>query len=384
MTGRKSDDVVIVGAGVTGMSIAWHLARLGIHCTVVERTGVGSGMTSVQLGGVRTQWSSRLTCRLALESRAFYENVEKRLAPRVTPELRADGYAFVARTEEAFDVIAKRVVLQREEGVSSRIASSTELASLLPGLRSDRVLGGSFNPVDGYFARPTTVVEAFAEAALREGQTLLHAEVGQLERESGHWTVHLRDGSTLAAGDVVAAVGCDTSNLLSATGIQVPMRRLPRFLFFSQPVAETCVQSLIVFEDDALLIKQLADGRLVAADLRYGLYGRRPSGDSGARMEADLRALLALPPGAHFTSIVEGEYDVTPDQQLLVGQVPERPGLWMAAGLQGRGMMLAPVVGRMVAEAIEAGWSSAGSVPDELLPDRFSGGQCGEFETQVI
>ncbi|OLB80796.1 MAG: hypothetical protein AUI14_05550 [Actinobacteria bacterium 13_2_20CM_2_71_6] len=384
MTGRKRDDVVIVGAGVTGMSIAWHLARLGIHCTVVERTGVGAGMTSVQAGGVRTQWSSRLTCRLALESRAFYENVEKHLAPSVPPAFRAAGCAFVARTEETLEVIAKRVVLQREEGVTSRTASPAELAGLLPGVRTDRVLGGAFNPVDGYFDRPASVVEAFAEAALREGQTLVHAEVDRLEGDGDRWTVRLGDGSALTAGDVIAAVGCGTPDLLAATGVEVPIRRLPRFLFYSPPVAETCVPALIVFEDDALLVKQLADGRLLAADLRYGLGGRRPSGDSCARIEADLRDLVALPSGARFTSIVEGEYDTTPDQQFLVGQVPERPGLWMAAGLQGRGMMLAPVVGRMVAEALEAGWSSTGAVPEELLPERFSGAGTGESETQVI
>ncbi len=384
MSTTRHDDVVVIGAGVTGASIAWHLAQAGIGCSVVEATGPGAGMTSVQAGGMRTQWSSRLTCRLALESRSFYADLAQHLDVEVTGGLEACGCAFLAQSHESLATMRDRVKLQQDEGVQSRLLDAEELTGLVPGLRPGALLGGSFNPLDGYFREPMTPVRSFMAAAQRAGQELVPGRVVDLVRSGAAWRVQLADGTALTASDVVVATGCDTGDVLALVGVEVPLRRSPRFLFYTEAVQERCVPSLLVFEDDGLVVKQLADGRLFGADLSYGAR-RRPGAGAEERLESDLRRSLSLPERVRFTSIVEGEYDVTPDQQLLVGPVPRRPGLWMTAGLQGRGMMLAPAVGRMAGQAVAAGWTAASTVvPDELLPDRFAEGWASDFEAQVI
>src|ERR1700722_651203 len=91
-----SPDVIVVGAGVTGLSIAWHLLGLGAKVAVVERSGVGAGASGVQPGGVRQQWSTRVSCELAQESTIFYRGLADALEPRANPVLERCGYLFVA------------------------------------------------------------------------------------------------------------------------------------------------------------------------------------------------------------------------------------------------------------------------------------------------
>ena len=99
-----TSDIAIVGAGITGLSIAFHLAERDLGTIVVyERDGIGAGASGVQPGGVRQQWSTRPNCLMARDSLAFYLQLEERLCPRVDPGFRNCGYVFVAHESETFD-----------------------------------------------------------------------------------------------------------------------------------------------------------------------------------------------------------------------------------------------------------------------------------------
>src|SRR5438128_6430764 len=112
-------DVIVVGAGVVGLSVAFHLSERGADVVVVERSGIGAGASGVQPGGIRQQWGTRVNCSLARESMRFYAHAGELLRMRVDPGFRNCGYLFLAHSESALARLRENVSLQNELGIPS-------------------------------------------------------------------------------------------------------------------------------------------------------------------------------------------------------------------------------------------------------------------------
>ena len=349
MGGRASVavEVAVVGAGVVGLAVARELQARGARVAVFERTSIGAGASGVQPGGVRQQWGTRVACRLARESAAFYCEADERLAAAVPLGFRACGYLFVADGPEALARLAANVAVQNDEGIPSRVVSPTEAAQLVPGLRTEAIAGGAWCAVDGYFDRPQGVVEAFAQGLdIRIGQVSSLAE--------------------LPAETVVVAAGADTPRLVPG----LPIEREDRFLFYSEPIRERLLDPLVVSPTRRFAAKQLGNGRLLASDL-----GARGDASGAESWRANIRTavdeLLPILTYVSLPLLVHGEYDVTPDHQPILGRVDEH--VYVAAGFSGHGFMIAPAVARILADAILDG------VDDDALrvldPARFAEGR---------
>ena len=332
-------DVAVVGAGVVGLAIARELSGRGARVAVFERSGIGAGASGVQPGGVRQQWGTRVACRLARESAAFYADADERLDAPVPLGFRACGYLFVAHTEATLAGLAANVRVQNAEGIPSRLVSAGEAAELVPGLRADGLAGAAWCAEDGYFDRPQGVVEAFGR-----GLDVRIGEIASLEPR--------------LADAVVVAAGAETADLLRPLGVEVPIEREERYLFFSEPVRERLLEPLVVSAERRFAAKQLADGRVLASDL--GARGDDAQREAWrANVRAGIEELLPALAYVPFPGLVRGEYDVTPDHQPLLGRVDD--GLYVAAGFSGHGFMIAPAVARIIADAV------LGAPPDGTL-----------------
>ncbi len=367
------NDVAIVGAGVIGLSVAFHLAERGVGDVVVyEREGTGAGASGVQPGGVRQQWSTRLNCVMARDSLAFFDDLPERLQPRVDPGFRPCGYLFVAHEPATLERLRSDVVVQNQSGVPSRILSADEAARLVPGLKADGLAGAAFCHEDGYFDRPQGVVEAFAEAARRLGVAIAHADVRSIDPSGTGWRLTFGDGTSAGAGCVVLAAAVDTPALLRPLGAELPIVAEDRWIFLSEPVPERLLEPLVVASDRRFAAKQLANGRLLASDLD----ARGASGEARDLWRRRVKqTVVELLPRLEFVDLphlVHGVYDVTPDHQAVVGELPGREGLFVAAGFSGHGFMMAPEIGRGVAALV------VGEAPGEgfahLRPERFEHG----------
>jgi sarcosine oxidase subunit beta len=344
--------IAVVGAGITGLSIAYHLAERGASVAVYERTGIGAEASGVQPGGVRQQWSTRVNCLLARESVAFYREVGERLEARAQPRLNECGYIFLAHGDERLASMADDVALQQEAGVPSRILSPAELEAVLPGIVVDGVKGAAYCPEDGYVDKPQAVVEAFAEAAARLGAPVRPLAVRSIEPWGGGWRLRGGDGAATEADAVVVATGYGTPELLAPLGVEIPIEKQARYLFLSDPIRERLLEPLVVAPELRFAAKQLASGRVLASDL--SAEGDPATGEELWRAAVRSRARALLPQLEYVTYpvFVEGFYDVTPDHQALLGPVDGHDGLWLAAGFSGHGFMMAPAVGRIIAGAV--------------------------------
>jgi sarcosine oxidase subunit beta len=364
--------ISIVGAGITGLSVAYHLAERGADVVVHERTGIGAEASGVQPGGVRQQWSTRINCELARESVVFYRDVAERLDARTSPRLDACGYAFLAHSEERLAALAADVALQNAAGVPSKLVGPDRAAELIPGLDASQVLGAAYCAEDGYFDQPQAVVEAFGEACRRAGVTLDVSAVAALAPDGAGWSLATQDGRTVHADAVVVAAGYDTPQLVAGLGIEVPIAKEARYLLLSDPIRERLLEPLVVSSERRLAAKHLANGRVLASDLAAtgDPEANAPVWRSNVRRAAT--ELLPMLEYVTYPVVAEGFYDTTPDHQPVLGSIPGHDGLWIAAGFSGHGFMLAPAVGRILADAVVA--DARDSALDVFAIDRFDRG----------
>jgi sarcosine oxidase subunit beta len=374
-------EVAIVGAGVTGLSIAFHLCERGVGpVAVFDRAGVGAGASGVQPGGVRRQWSTRPHCLLADESYGFYRDIGARLESATSPALEACGYLFVAHSASVLEQLGANVALQNEIGIPSEIVPPERVAEIVAGLDPSSLTGAAWCGTDGYFDKPQAVVEAFGEAAWRSGAQLEIAEVRRVAPDGEGWRVQLADGE-LDAQHVVLAAGYDTPPLVAGLGVVLPIVKEQRFLFLSRPIRERLLEPLLVSSERSFAAKQLANGRVLASDLSANGDPERNREKWWRTMRLGIEELTPMLSYVSFDLLIDGFYDRTPDHTEILGPVDGLPGLWLAAGFSGHGFMLAPAVGRALAAWIEG--DDPGEPAAAFVLDRFADGSF-ELETQVV
>jgi sarcosine oxidase subunit beta len=349
----KAADVAVVGAGVIGLSIAHALVAKGLSRVVVyDRSGIAAGASGVQPGGVRHQWSTRLNCRLVLESSAFYRELGDRLGIAGAPVLEPCGYLFLAHESSTLDRLSHDVAMQNALGIPSRLLGPEDLEDVLPELQVDGVLGGTYCSDDGYFDRPQAVVEAFGDTFVRDGGTLEIRGVRELWKDGTGWKLTFDDGSTTTAQHVVVAAGHQSSPLIAPIGTDIPIVAQTKHLFLSDPVGETLLEPLVIAIDRHFAAKHLASGRVLTSDLAASGDPQENEHRWRAHVHACIDELLPRLTYVGLGMRVQGEYDITPDRHPIVGPVDPDGSLWLAAGFSGHGFMIAPAIGRVVAEAI--------------------------------
>jgi sarcosine oxidase, subunit beta len=373
--------IAIIGAGVTGLSVAFHLAESGADVVVYERSGIGAEASGLQPGGVRRQWSTLVNCLLAEESVAFYRSLSERLEPRNLPTLEACGYVFLAHSPERLAALADDVALQRTARVPSQLLTPEEVAAVVPGLDTTTVLGAAYCDEDGYFDKPQAVVEAFAEACQRRGVVIEHAAISAVLAEGSGWTLATNEGQAWSADAVVLATGCDTASLLAPLEIDLPIVKQPRYLLYSEPIQERLLEPLVVSSELRFASKQLRNGRVLASDLGASGDPDEQASVWRANVKEGGRKLLPALEYVTYPVLVEGYYDVTPDHQPVIGQLPGQQGLWLAAGFSGHGFMIAPAVGRILADALIR--ERLDSALDSFAPERFAHGHLRP-ELQIV
>jgi glycine/D-amino acid oxidase-like deaminating enzyme len=318
----KRASTVVVGAGVIGASVAWHLAARGARGVLVvdASPGPGGGSTGAATGGFRAQFATAINVRLSLLARA------KLLAFR--EEVGADpgyvpaGYLWIAENDAALSVLRTARAVQRAEGLDEAVAvGPDDIARLQPGIAPDGIRGGAFCPTDGYI-RPLQILEGYIRAAERRGvafrwdETVTGFDVGP----GGVIATVRTSRGAIACGAVVDAAGAWAGALAALAGVDLPVRPLRRQMAATEA---TCA---------------------IASGAPMTLY----CGD-----------------GFHFRER---------DGRVILGAAEAPSNFFLVNGSSGHGVMHAPALGQLAAEIILDGRARALDATP-LSPNRFTLGR---------
>jgi glycine/D-amino acid oxidase-like deaminating enzyme len=371
-------DVVVVGAGIMGVSTAYHLARRGVgRVVVVERDDVCSGSTALASGGIRHQYANRIGVELTRHSIETYERFEDEFG--VDPRFRQHGYLILVTTAAEQAQAQRNVALQRTLGVDVAWLSPDETHRRFPYLATDDLRGATYSPRDGY-ADPYLAATAIARRARDLGVTIkTGCEVVGVSRTPDRvHGVATRDGE-IAAPAVVIAAGAWSGVLGSLAGVDIPVRPLRRSKFITAPFAFEKIPEATPFVIDP---HQGISLRREGAGILLGIGRRDQPGDFGTAPDWGLaeplveRAVRRAPvlAEARLMRTWSGLYEMTPDQTGIVSAVTGATGLYVIAGFSGHGFMHGPIAGQLMAEIVVDGRASTVDA-EPLGLDRFARGE---------
>lgn len=370
----RTADVVIIGGGIVGVSLAYHLARRGSSDVVVlERDLIGSGSTSRANGGVRLQFATPLNITLSLEAVRVFETFRDEFG--VDPDFRQYGYLFLITDPGDLARFREMHALQRALGVPVELLSPEDVRRLVPPLELDGVLAGSYCARDG-FADPNAVVQGFARRAgalgveIREGASVVGIDV-----EGGRVRGVRTAADRIAARVVVNAGGPWAGVVGRLAGVEIPVQPHRRSQFITAPFDGLRDPMPLVIESGVgFSFRKEGPGVLM------GMTKPEPPGSFDDSVDWEwlprviehaVRWVPALAE-ARIARGYAGLYDMSPDRHPIVGPVPEVQGLFCCGGFSGHGFMHGPPAGRLLAEWILDGRPSLDLSP--LRIERFREG----------
>jgi glycine/D-amino acid oxidase-like deaminating enzyme len=359
-------DVLVVGGGIVGASVAYHLRADGFTGRVLvvdpDLTHARAA-TPASMGGVRTQYGVASNLALARYGLDFYTKFDDALTGdwgRPRAHFRRGGYLLLAHpSNEA--ALRARCAAQQAIGVGVEWLRPEDIRRVVPGLTVDGVAGALWTREDGYLS-PRGALQGFVERSRELGATWRQDEVVGLQLEGRHATVRLRGAGAVSTPVVVLAAGAWSRDVAGLAGVELPVHPLRRQACLVKlatppvvPLPMTLDRSAnIAFRSDT----ETGDHLLVSRQL--------PDEAAGFRFDWDVESFASYiaPRLRHYLPNCgeprlqrgwAGHYDVSPDENPILGAHPEHPALLIAAGFSGHGLMLAPAAGRITSELIRLG-----------------------------
>jgi sarcosine oxidase, subunit beta len=335
-------DVLIVGGGAIGTSIAFHLAEVGVDVLLCERAELASGSTSKGAGGVRAMFSDELNVRIGLRSLELLGDFARRPGGEI--DLQRVGYLFLLTRRRDVEAFERAAEMQNALGVPSRVLDPAEAARLSPLARVDDVRAAAFCPLAGHCS-PEAVVQGYADGARSHGARIATGrEVTEIEARAGRISGVQTSAGPVAAEAVVCAAGAWSGALAHSAGVQLPVRGELRRIAYTGP------------------LEDLPERTPMTIDFETGFYFHREGpgllfGTNDVCESQDEWLERAVPVIERRAPILadapiaggwSGLYEMTPDHNALIGEAESPRRFLYATGFSGHGFQQAPAVGEIV------------------------------------
>ncbi len=350
-------DILIVGGGVIGNSIAYHLARQGRQVLVIDRSNIADSPSAswASAGGVRRQGRHPAEAKLAIEAIQRWKTLEQELDADIG--YRRGGNLLLAESGIEINYLHAFVDQQHEMGfIDVQIVDRKEALSIVPGL-NERVVAGSYSPDDGQ-ADPILTTRAFARAAQRNGASYwTGVYTTSLFMQHNHIQGANTESGDIKAAHTILATGAWSDELATSIGLRLPIRTRALQMILSTPSNNYQIKPVIGSISRALSLKQVADGGFLLGGGWLGdpSHDRRSYTMRSSSIQGNWATAIELLPVVGEQRIARswcGLEAQSIDDIPFIGQIPGLNGLTLAIGFSGHGFALSPAVGRCVADQI--------------------------------
>ncbi|QBD82284.1 FAD-binding oxidoreductase [Ktedonosporobacter rubrisoli] len=378
---KDTAEIIIIGGGVIGASIAYHLARQGgSHVALIERRGIGTGTTGHSGAIVRQHYANDFTIRMARESLAVFEHFDERIGGNC-------GFVktgmLVTTDEQGASLLQANVELQQRQGVNTRLISPNEISSVAPGYSDEGIFLACYE-ADAGIADSMATTQCFARRAREHGATIYegmkvtriltqHDRVTGVETKQGNISAPI---VVLAANVWSVALAQAIHIALPITATRHPMVALRR----PQEVRQTDMHSVCIDMAHNIYLRPEVGGTTLVGSTANILTASEPDHYALALSQEEIGYLSSM--GAkEFPELARaairggwaGLYDDTPDYHPILGPLNAYKGLYCAAGFSGHGFKLSPTIGKWMAQLI-----TTDQAPTDMQPfafERFAQGK---------
>jgi len=357
-------DIIIIGGGVMGSSIAYHLCNDGVDASVavLEKDPTYEyASTALSMGGVRQQFSTKVNIDICLYGIDVIERFDEEMAvegEKANAAFRQVGYLFLG-AENNWDTLKKQYELQKSLGVDVELITPEDIKKLFPGMAVDSLLGGSFGPRAGY-TDPYGILQGYLRKAKSLGVNYRHEEVTAILRQGDRvYGINTAKGERIEGQAVVIAAGPWAAEVGAMAGVEIPVDPSPKMVFHFDPAAKFDYIPPFFFSPHGHWCRPETGNQFISGKDREVEPGFRFDWDRQYFAETVWPELARLVPSFERLKLVggwAGLYAVNRlDHNALLGAYPGVEGLYVAAGFSGHGLMQSPAVGKGLSELIRTG-----------------------------
>ena len=352
--------VLVVGAGISGLFIAYSLARRGVEVTIVEKEYPGAGSTGRCATGIRASFTSREHVELMKRSIELWREYSRGELGEHGLKYVESGYLWIARRVETLERLRELEKMQNSLGVPTKVVDASTVERLAPLIDASAVAGALYDPIAGK-SYVFDTLRALLRVCRSMGVEMVVGKEVTGFRVSNERVVEAQtsDGSSIRADYFVIAAGAESRELLKRLGIDVPIKNIPRHIVATEQFREV-LEPLVIDWDTpgAPYIVQVGDGAfLMGRDIEdepeAPLYSERI--DFYRAVLAPLTRLFPFLKRVRIVRYWIGYYVTTPDNHPVYGPIPGIENLLVATGFSGHGYMLGPITGEIIAQWIVSG-----------------------------
>jgi len=370
---KNKADVVIIGGGINGCSLAYNLAKKKIDVVVVEKNYLSSGATGACGAGIRQQWSTTENTSLAIESVKIFEKLSKELGQDI--ELRQGGYLIAVHDEKELKQAEKNVCMQRSLGLNVDILTANEINNIVKILdvKAMKAIAATFCPTDGH-ANPFKTTFAYADAARKKGANIYtHTKVIGIKTDKDKIKTVETDKGSINTDFLVNAAGIESKDIAAMLNIDLPLVAYRKEIMATERL-EPLFEAMVISFKDGIYFSQQREGQIVGGipipEERSG-YRTVPTFSFMRHMAKTLVRYAPVLKHVNMLRHWTGFYDVTPDARPILGETKNLSGFIQCNGFSGHGFMLSPMVTKILSEYIADGKTP--EILESLNLNRFEG-----------